>query len=409
MDRQSFTYFCAQCKTEYEITANLMLCPKCRDTSLERKPLRGVLKVRLPETLRNSKRPGSTFDIHDYLPVERRYFPPVPVGNTPLVESPNLSASVGFNSLLLKFDGLNPTGSLKDRASYLVSAFARKNGIGKIAVASTGNAASSMAGIAAAAGQEAVIFMPAAAPKAKLVQCLQYGATVVPVRGNYDNAFDLSLQFSSRIRCLSRNTGYNPMTIEGKKTVSFEIANQMRGEKIDYVFVPVGDGVVLSGVVKGFQDLKFIGAIDSMPKVIGVQSEGSAFIHKAFTKGTFDFAYKAHTIADSISVDIARNAYAAVEDLRALSGEVVLVSDDEILGAQKILSAKSGLFCEPSSAASFAGFLKMKDRIPADASVVLLLTGHGLKDVDSATKSVAFPAPVEPNIEAVLKILGERG
>ena len=408
MAQQQFTYVCRECGNEYEISAEIMLCPKCRDASIERKPLRGVLNVKLPESLRNSRSPGSKLDIHDYLPVEKEFFPPISVGNTPLVEPSHLRVSLGVGNLYLKFDGVNPTGSFKDRASYLVSAFARKMGIRRIAVASTGNAASSMAGIAAAAGQEAVIFMPAAAPRAKLVQCLQYGATVVPVRGNYDAAFDLSLQFSSRSRCLSRNTAYSPLTIEGKKTVSYEILADLRGRKVDYVFAPVGDGVVLSGVVKGFQDLKFIGALDSLPKVIGVQSEGSTFIHKALYTGTYDLGMKAHTVADSISVDVARNAYLAVDDLRAVSGEVILVSDDEILSAQRTLSARSGIFCEPSSAASFAGYLKMKGQIPVDASVVLLLTGHGLKDVESATRSVTFPPPVEPNIEAVLKALGDR-
>lgn len=406
MTKEEFKYFCETCGSEYNIEKEFMLCPKCRDESLEGKPLRGILKVKFPPSLRNSKHPGEDFDVHDYLPVEKEYFPPLPVGNTPLIRAVNIQRELGFNNLLLKFDGTNPTGSFKDRASYLVSAFAKKKGIRRIAVASTGNAASSMAGIAASAGQDTVIFMPAAAPKAKLVQCLQYGATVVPIRGNYDAAFDISLKFSARTGCLSRNTAYNPLTIEGKKTVSFELISQAPGRDVDYVLLPVGDGVILSGVIKGFEDLVHAGILRTIPKIIGVQAEGSAFIYNAFYHDKYDLNYKASTVADSISVSAPRNGYTAVQDLRKVHGDVVLVSDNEILGAQQYLSRTSGIFCEPSSAASFAGFIKIKETLPKDAAIVFLLTGHGLKDVDSAMKNIAFPPSVEPDIDKILSSMG---
>jgi len=318
----------------------------------------------------------------------------------------NIQRDFGFDNLLLKFDGTNPTGSFKDRASFLVSAFAKKKGIQSIAVASTGNAASSMAGVAASAEQDTVIFMPAAAPKPKLVQCLQYGATVIPIRGNYDAAFDLSLKFSARTNCLSRNTAYNPLTIEGKKTVSFELIAQAPDRHIDYVLLPVGDGVILSGVIKGFEDMLHVGLIKSIPKIIGVQAEGSSFIYTAFYHDKFDFDYKANTVADSISVNAARNGYTAVSDLRRVHGDLVLVSDNEILEAQHYLSRTSGIFCEPSSAASFSGFAKIKDTLPREATIVFLLTGHGLKDVDSAMKSVTFPEVFEPDIDKILASIG---
>jgi threonine synthase len=205
---------------------------------------------------------------------------------------------------------------------------------------------------------------------------------------------------------LNRNTGYNPLTIEGKKTVSFEILAQMRGKGVEYVFLPVGDGVVLSGVIKGFLDLQFIGAIKQIPKIIGVQAEGSSFFHSAFYQNKFDLSYKADTIADSISVNVARNGYTAVTDLKKVNGDVVLVDDKSILDAQKYISRMSGIFCEPSSAASFAGFLKMKDRIPRSKRIVFLLTGHGLKDVDNAMKALSFPDVCEPDIEKVMKSFG---
>ena len=284
----------------------------------------------------------------------------------------------------------------------MVSAFAKKNNVNEIVVASTGNAASSMAGIAAAAGQKAFIFMPESAPRAKLVQCLQYGAELIPIKGDYDKAFDLSLKFSEKTSFLNRNTAYNPMTIEGKKTASIELIGQIQGKEIDYVFLPVGDGVVLSGVIKGFTDLKYLGIINKIPKIIGVQAENSSFIYNAFFNNKFDLSYKASTIADSISVNVARNGYTAVKDLKSVEGEMVLVSDEEIMYAQYHLSKKSGVFCEPSSAASFAGFLKLKDNISKDKFVVLLLTGHGLKDIDTALKSVEFPKAFEADIDYIM-------
>ena len=405
MSSNDFKYYCSECKKEYDIEPGLMLCPDCREDDLEGKPLHGVLKVKLPGYLINSKVPGAEFDLYDYLPVEKKYFPEIPVGNSLIYNSSNIKNDLGFENLYLKFDGTNPSGSYKDRASYLVSAFAKQNSINKIVVASTGNAASSMACIAASAGQEAIIFMPSTAPKAKLVQCLQYGATLIPVNGNYDKAFDLSLKFSERTGYLNRNTAYNPMTIEGKKTVSFEIIKQLPENEIDYVFVPVGDGVIISGVIKGFQDLLEIGLIKTLPKIIGVQSERSSFIYKAFKDDNFDLSYKADTIADSISVDAARNGYCAVENIKNVDGDVIAVSDDEILDAQYYLSKRTGIFCEPSSSVAFAGLNNIKDSIDKNKNIVILLTGHGLKDINNAMKKIQYPKVYEPDIDMIMNEL----
>ena len=404
MPKTGFKYKCKDCGKVYEINNTLMLCPYCKEESLEGKPLKGVLEVVLPSYLRNLKVEFGNFDIHDYLPIEKEYFPSIPVGNTPLIKSENLNNKIGYQELYIKFDGTNPTGSYKDRASYLVSAFAKKFGLEEIVLASTGNAASSMAGIGAAAGQKIFIFVPSTAPRAKLIQCLQYGATLIPIKGNYDKAFDLSLQFSEITGYLNRNTAYNPMTIEGKKTSSFEMTAQLK-KHIDYVFVPVGDGVVLSGVIKGFNDLKYLGLIRRIPKIIGVQSDKSKFIYEAFKNGNFDLSYKATTIADSISVDVARNGYSAVYDIRNINGDIITVTDEEILSAQRYISMNTGIFCEPSSAAAAAGFLKTKDYLQRESTVVLLLSGHGLKDIESASKIVDFPETYEPEINQIMKRL----
>ncbi len=334
-----------------------------------------------------------------FLPVEKKYYPSVPLEPTPLWQSERLTDKTGFPHLYLKDETRQLTGSLKDRASLLVAAFARREGIREIAVASTGNAGSSMAGIGAAAGLKITLFLPKTAPRAKMIQALQYGARVIPVDGNYDRAFDLSMAYSKKNGILSRNTAYNPLTIEGKKTVSLEIFHQL-GNTPDIIFVPVGDGVILSGVYKGFRDLKEQGLTDRIPHVVAVQAKGSDAIAQALENGSFT-PVAACTLADSISVDIPRNGYAALKHLKENKGSCVTVTDDEILKAQKELASTSGLFAEPAAAASYAGFLKIKDTIPKDKKVVLLITGNGLKDTGTAQKGIVFPSQAISSPEAL--------
>ncbi len=379
----NFHYQCSECGRKYEITPDRMLCPECSKLQEPDKPLRGILEVAFDGHFHHQPK------MSDLLPVEKKYFPRIPVGNTPLWQPTNIANGLGFPNLYIKDDTHNLTGSLKDRASYLVAAFAKREGVRSIALASTGNAASSMAGIGAAAGLEITIFLPQSAPRAKMIQSLQYGARVIPVAGSYDKAFDLSLEYSRKHNILSRNTAYNPLTIEGKKTVSLEIYHQLE-QVPDYVFVPTGDGVILGGVYKGFRDLAKLHIINKIPTVIAVQAEGSNAICTAIEQSDFT-PIDAQTIADSISVGIPRNGYYALKQLKKYNGKCVAVSDDEILTAQKELSAKAGLFTEPAAAASYAGFLKMRNQMPRDAMIVLLATGSGLKDIDSAQKSVEFP------------------
>ena len=391
-----FFYKCTECGREYAIEPNLMVCPQCSKEQKPDEPLRGILQVFLDGNV------SLDSEIFDLLPVEKEYFPSIPVGNTPLWKPENLRKKLNFPNLFIKDDTLNPTGSLKDRASYLVASFAKKYGIKNIIVASTGNAASSMAGIGAAAGLSITIFVPKNVPRAKLIQSLQYGAKAVPVDGNYDRAFDLSLEYSARTGGLSRNTAYNPMTIEGKKTVAIEIFKQL-GEIPDFVFVPVGDGVILAGVYKGFIDLKQLGFIEHIPTIYAVQSDGSSAICKAFESGHFSEPIESHTIADSICVNIPRNGYFAVKLLRENKGRCVLVSDETILNSQKFLSSSTGLFAEPAGATSLAGFMAVRNEIPADAKIVLLATGNGLKDIDSASVIIDIPNDSIDNIDDIIK------
>ena len=371
-----------------------MLCPKCSSTHISGQPLNGVLEVELSGTLESN-------DPLDFLPVERQYFPAIPVGNTPLwhpapeVPSENLLKKYGFPDLYLKDDGANPTGSLKDRASFLVAAFARKHGISEVVVASTGNAGSSMAGVGAAAGLKVKLFLPKTAPPAKMIQALQYGADLVLADKNYDQAFSLSLEYSNRHGGMNRNTAYNPMTIEGKKTVAFELFNQLK-KAPDHVFVSVGDGVILSGVYKGFRDLLQLGRIEKIPVVHAIQASGSDAICRAMESGSFEGQPEipvraAKTVADSISVDIPSNGHLAVKNLKTFDGHCFTVTDEEILSAQKELSSSYGLFSEPAAATAYAGFLKQKAALDSSETCVVLLTGNGLKDINSATAKIVVP------------------
>ena len=365
-----------------------MLCPECSSTHKSGQPLNGVLEVELSGTLESN-------DPLDFLPVEGQYFPAIPVGNTPLWQPEKLQKIYGFPELYLKDDGVNPTGSLKDRASFLVAAFARKHGIREVVVASTGNAGSSMAGVGAAAGLKVKLFLPKTAPQAKMIQALQYGADLVLADKNYDQAFSLSLEYSNTRGGMNRNTAYNPMTIEGKKTVSIEIFKQLK-KAPDHVFVSVGDGVIMSGVYKGFRDLLQLGRIDKIPVVHAVQASGSDAICRAMESGDFDGQAEspvraAKTVADSISVDTPSNGHLALKNLKAFGGHCFRVTDEEILSAQKELSSTCGLFSEPAAATAYAGFLKQKAALDSNETCVVLLTGNGLKDINSATAKIVVP------------------
>jgi len=391
-----YRYRCIECNKTYDITPDLMLCPVCSQRKKADEPLIGILEVQY--FIRDK-----SFSYDKFLPVEKEFFPKIPVGDTPLWEPENLRKKFNMPNFFIKDDSANPTGSFKDRASYMVAAFAIKHNISDITLASTGNAGSSMAGIGAAAGLNITLFLPKNAPRAKIVQALQYGARVIPVDGNYDAAYKLSLQYSKINGSLNRNTAYNPMTIEGKKTVSFEIFTQLK-KTPDYIFVPTGDGCILSGVYKGFKDLVRYGFADKIPIIYCVQAEKSDAISQAFKTGKFQ-KIASETIADSISVDVPGSGYHALKQLKKYSGRCITVEDREILEAQKQLSETTGLFAEPAGATAFAGFLKEKDNLEKKAAVVILCTGSGLKDTASAQQIIQYPDYAIKNIDEIEKII----
>jgi threonine synthase len=402
MKESKFIYECVDCVYQFHSDGIEYLCPKCGKLS-ENLPPRGILKLIYDFDSLKRKFSGfndfkSAENLHfiDFLPIKMELsLPQLRVGATPLYMYKDLAG----NHLYLKDDSQNPTFSFKDRASALVSAFAKEKGISTIVAASTGNAGSSLAGICASQGQRAIIFVPAAAPKAKLCQIVMYGAHLVPIAGTYDEAFDICTEISRELGLYNRNTAYNPLTIEGKKIVSFEIFIQTKGKIPQKIFVPVGDGVIISGVYKGFEDLLNVGLIEKMPEIIGVQSEKSRNIEANYLTNDFKI-HPATTIADSISVDIPRNYSMAKGFLNRYNGQCITVTDDEIIAASKQLSSRYGLFAEPASTAAFAGYLKEANETE-NGSFLVLLTGSGLKDIRPLLNNLEIPEEIAPDKYAI--------
>ena len=356
-----------------------------------------------------------------------RYLPLLPVQDpggegTPLrsagwtsIYSPQaLREELDIPTLWIKDESQNPTASFKDRASAVVVARAREIDAQVVVTASTGNAGAALAGMAAAVGQKAVIFAPRNAPPAKIAQLLIYDAQVLLVDGNYDQAFDLSVAAANEFGWYCRNTGYNPFTLEGKKTAALEIWESLinRGSSVGplSVFVSVGDGNIISGLHKGFKDLEAIGWLDRMPRIFGIQAEGSAAVASAFFAGVEEIApVNAATLADSISVDLPRDGVRAVRAATGTGGAYLTVSDAEILSAISDLG-RVGIFAEPAGATSYAGLRKALENgmISAAETIVVLNTGSGLKDVQAAMEAVK-PAPIiEPSLAAVEKTLANK-
>lgn len=329
--------------------------------------------------------------------------PPLDVGWTPLHRVAGLGRSHGCANLYIKEDSRNPTGSLKDRASAVAVSRALDAGRKVLACASTGNAASSLAGLCASAGLKSVIFVPEATPSGKLAQILAFGAYLIRVRGIYDDAFDLAAKACARFNWSSRNTGTNPYLSEGKKTVAFEIAEQLGWRAPDWVFVPAGDGNIIGSVFKGFSELIELGWIEKLPRLVAVQAEGSSAIADAALGGGAVRAASGQTVADGIAVGLPRDPDKALRAIRSSKGAAIKLSDEAILDAQQLLARSTGLFGEPAAAASFGGFLRFSDegRLGESDTVVLLLTGSGLKAPQTILDRIPLPEPAPASLEAV--------
>lgn len=316
------------------------------------------------------------------LPLQDDILYPLAIGGTPLLASPNLRRHSEIASLWLKDETRSPTGSNKDRATALVLEHALHNKVDTVSCASTGNVAVSLAMGAAASGIQAVIFVSEHVSDMKLRLMLLAGATVFKVAGGYEAAVELSRRAAREFGWYDRNTGYNPLTLEAKKTVAFEIWEQLGRRVPDVVLSSVGDGVTLSGIAKGFRELMLCGATDRQPRLIGVQAEGCQPLKAAWEGRSQWQPMHADTIADGIAVVSPINAAMALRDVRESGGSFIAVSDDAMLQAISTLAAKGGIWVEPAGAAAFAGIdvALATGLLRRSENVVVLLTGTGLKN-----------------------------
>jgi threonine synthase len=416
-------YRCSLCGTEYLPGQVTYTCPKDGGNLDIVLDYDYIKKKFHPEDI-TSRTESSLWRYLPLLPVNEPDGDSTPLhaaGWTPVFALPRLAEKLNLKHLWLKDESRNPTASFKDRASAIVVTRARELKAEVVVTASTGNAGAALAGMSAAVGQKAIIFAPKSAPQAKVAQLLIFGAKVILVDGSYDDAFDLTVKASNEFGWYCRNTGYNPFTLEGKKTAAFEIWEWWLEAHRDWhkqdspldnhspltIFVSVGDGNIISGIHKGFKDLLALGWIPNMPRIIGVQAEGSAAIANAFRANTEIITpISATTMADSISVDLPRDGVRAVRAAKETSGTYITVSDEEIIKAIAELG-KMGVFSEPAGATAYAGLVKAAGLgvVGSDDPILVLNTGSGLKDVRAAMQAVQ-PAPIiEPTLEAVKKIL----
>lgn len=405
------TLQCIRCGKDHKLTDTKYNCTACGG-NLQVLYDYNLIKKRLNYDVLKDNREHSVWRYLDILPVASiKNVPPVQVGWTPLYKAEKLGAEAGVHNLYIKDDGRNPSASFKDRASAVVTARALEMKERVICCASTGNAASSLACLTGSLDMKTVIFVPETAPAPKVAQLLVFGAIVIMVKGTYDDAFELCLKASAEYGWYNRSTGINPFTREGKKTCAFEICEQMNWETPDKVFVSVGDGNIISGIWKGFVEFHRLGIIERLPQLVAVQAAGSDSIMRAVESGSNDVQpVSGKTLADSISVSLPRDGMAAVMAINDSGGFPVRVTDEEILQAIPKIARGSNVFAEPAAAATYAGLLKAvkEGKVKDNESVVLLISGNGLKDIQSAMKSVGKPYIIAPDLAELKKLVADQ-
>lgn len=400
-------YRCTLCGAELPYTER-MTCPHCGE--------KGILDIvfdyayikkhLLSRESLAACRDNSMWRYKALMPLKDRDFSPfLRVGWTPLYPSRRLGPELGLKALYIKDDGLNPTASLKDRASGVAVAKAVELGYDTIACSSTGNAASSCAGNAARMGVKTVIFVPSRAPEGKVAQLMIFGAKVVSVQGDYKATFDLSKAAIEKYGWYNRNAGINPILTEGKKTVALEIAEQLHWQPTDWAACSVGDGCTIGGVYNGFHDLYELGFIDRIPKILGVQSTGCCPFVDAAREGRDLVPTEENTLADSIAVGVPRNPKKALRAVSASGGAWIAVPDEAILDTMGLLGRTEGVFGEPAGVTATAGVKAAVEAgiIKPGETVTTISTGSGLKDVKNALRAAGRPTLCEPTLEALEK------
>ncbi len=401
---------CINCGSKYGINEIVYFCKKCGDL-LEIKYDHGELTGALRESeWRNA--PLSVWRYRDFMPIsDFSKIVSLNEGGTGLHPCQRLGKHLGIRRLYVKNEGENPTGSFKDRGMTVGVTKAVELGVRSVICASTGNTSASLAAFAAKAGLQCAVLIPSGKiAYGKLAQAMIYGAKVIQVRGNFDQALDVVLKLSEKHRNIYLLNSINPFRIEGQKSLGYEICDQLNQEAPDRVVVPVGNAGNISAIWKGFREFHELGLVKTLPKMTGIQAAGAAPIARAIKNGsdTIVPVAKPETVATAIRIGAPVSWKKALNAIRESHGTAETVTDAEILDAQKLLAQVEGLFVEPASASSIAGLKKLIENgeIDKDERVVCVTTGHGLKDPDVAVKMSEKPVEVDAEIETIERVLG---
>jgi threonine synthase len=396
---------CISCHTKFDARKMIYVCEKCGH-------LLDVKYSNLESALEGDwkDKPISVWKYSPFLPKLKQVIS-LNEGKTNLYHCINLSDKLGIDNLWVKNEGENPTGSFKDRGMTVGVSVAKSLENSIVACASTGNTSASLAAYAAKAKMTCVVFIPSGKiALGKLAQAMMYGAFVLAIKGNFDEALELVQESCERFHMYLLNS-LNPYRLEGQKTIGYEVIDQLNWDVPDAIILPIGNAGNISAIYKGLLEWKEIGLIDKIPRMIGIQAEGSAPIANAYKRGEKEvtFVEKPETVATAIRIGKPVNWEKALRAIYGSEGMAETVSDEEILEAQKILARTEGIFVEPASASSIAGLKKLIDdgKIERDERVVCVTTGHGLKDPDTAIKSCEEAIQVEADIEQIEKILSK--
>jgi threonine synthase len=401
---------CIKCGNKYGINEIVYFCKKCGD----------LLKIKydhgeLDEALKKSEwrnAPLSVWRYRDFMPInDFSKIVSLNEGGTGLHSCQRLAKHLGVRQLYVKNEGENPTGSFKDRGMTVGVTKAVELGVKSVICASTGNTSASLAAYAAKAGLQCAVLIPSGKiAYGKLSQAMIYGAKVIQVRGNFDQALDVVLKLSEKHRNIYLLNSINPFRIEGQKSLGYEICDQLNQEAPDRIVVPVGNAGNISAIWKGFTEFHELGLVKTLPKMTGIQAAGSAPVARAIKNGsdTIVPVAKPETVATAIRIGAPVSWKKALNAIRESHGTAETVTDAEILDAQKTLAQVEGLFVEPASASSIAGLKKLIEdgEVDGDERVVCVTTGHGLKDPDVAVKMSEKPVEVDAEMEAIERVLG---
>jgi threonine synthase len=401
---------CFNCGSKFDINEIVYFCKKCGDV-LEIK----YDHVELSKALRDSEWrniPLSVWRYREFMPIsDSSKIVTLNEGGTGLHLCKRLAKHLGIRQLYVKNEGENPTGSFKDRGMTVGVTKAVELGVQSVICASTGNTSASLAAYAAKSGLQCAVLIPSGKiAYGKLAQAMIYGAKVIQVRGNFDQALDAVLKVSEKHRTIYLLNSINPFRIEGQKSLGYEICDQLNQEAPDRVLVPVGNAGNISAIWKGFTEFHELGIVERLPKMTGIQAAGSAPIARAIKNGrnTIVPVSAPETVATAIRIGAPVSWKKALNAIRESHGTAETVTDAEILSAQKMLARIEGLFVEPASASSIAGLIKLVENgiIDKDERVVCVTTGHGLKDPDTAVKMSEKPIEVNTEITAIENALG---